>query len=70
MPTTRRLKKRQTAAVLQPLGAAALGALRVHQFAGGFSQRSQALGEELVEQTTHFARSLDPKWIRNFKFAG
>ena len=56
--------------MLQPLGAAALGAFRVHQFCGGFSSAGIALGEALVEQTNHFARSLDPKWLRNFKFAG
>ena len=60
----------QTGAVLQPLGSAAIGAFKVHQLCGGFNQECLRLYDTLHERTVHFARMMDPKWLRSTPWAG
>jgi hypothetical protein len=55
--------------VLQPLGSAAIGAFKVHQFCGGFNNAAEAAYDQLHEHTVHYARMLDPQWLRNTKWA-
>ena len=56
--------------MLQPLGSAAIGAFKVHQLCGGFNQECSRLYDTLHERTVHFARMMDPKWLRSTKWAG
>ena len=56
--------------VVQPLGSASIGAFKVHQFCGGFNQEATALYDALHERTVHYARMMDPKWLRSTKWAG
>lgn len=53
--------------ILQPLGHAVISAFKVHQFAGGFNGDAVMLCEDLMEQTLHYARGIDPKWFRGHK---
>eukprot|EP00887_Chlorella_sp_A99_P002670 scaffold6.g2670.t1 len=59
----------QTQVVLQPLGCAAMGAFKVHQFCGGFNLQCTALWQVLYERADHWGRSIDPKWLRSTKIA-
>ena len=70
LPTRRIVKSWQARDVLRSLGHAALGVFRVHQFSGGLSAGPAALCEVLVERTAHYARMIDPKWLRSTKLAG
>lgn len=53
--------------VLKPLGHAVLGAFKVHQFSGGFNNKAWRVAEDLAEFTLHYARQVDPKWVRHTK---
>ena len=66
-PSPRSAKRFHLASIVQPLGSAACGAFKVHQFCGGFNQEAAALYDLLHEQTIHYARMLDPKWLRSSK---
>lgn len=59
--------QRRSQVVVQQLGHAVIGAFRVHQFAGGFSQAANEQCEKLIELTVHHARAIDPKWVKNSK---
>lgn len=70
-PPLRRTKGSwQRQAVLQPLGHAVMGIFPVHQFAGGFSAATAAVAERVVERTEHYARLIDPKWLRSTRLVG
>jgi hypothetical protein len=64
-----RAKGWNTGGMLHPLGSAAIGAFKVHQFCGGFCQETGRLYEQLHEHTVHYARMLDPQWLRSTKWA-
>lgn len=63
----RSAKRFHLASVVQPLGSAACGAFKVHQYCGGFNQEAGKLYDQLHELTIHYARMLDPKWLRSSK---
>lgn len=52
-----------------PLGHASIGAFKVHQFAGGLNSECTALFDRLGERTTHYARMIDHRWLRDTKWA-
>ncbi len=68
-PFPNRAKGWNTGAVLQPLGSAAIGAFKVHQFCGGFNQEAAHIYDTLHERTVHYARMMDPQWLRSTKWA-
>ncbi len=55
--------------MLQPLGHAAMGAFKVHQFCGGLNMAATALFDRLAERTIHYARMIDHQFIRDSKWA-
>lgn len=57
----------QTRQVLKPLGHCVMGAMKVHQFAGGFNHKAWQLAEDVNERTLHYARLTDPKWVGHSK---
>lgn len=57
------------AQTLEPLVAAFDAVFAVHQFAQGLNRAAGEAVSELVRQTTHFARMVDPLWVRDTKWA-
>ncbi|KAK2079084.1 hypothetical protein QBZ16_002774 [Prototheca wickerhamii] len=57
------------AQTLEPLVAAFDAVFAIHQFAQGLNRAAGEAVSELVRQTTHFARMVDPLWVRDTKWA-
>ena len=59
--------RKHRANILRCLGHATIVAFNVHQFSGGFIGDNLTICEELLQQTLHYARDIDPKWFRGHK---